>query len=174
VTKRVRVVELPGLPPKGDVSDWVASGGNLAQLEALVAATAPYRSETIGGGQRAGSHNPTPDIDAPPVRDFPVMAEEAFVGLAGEIVRMIEPHTESDRAGLLLSAHAFFGNCIGRGPHYRVESTEHGLNLFVLKTGDSSKARKGTGEDEFVRNFVTSTRNGHRVVCIPACRAARV
>jgi hypothetical protein len=33
------VVELPGLPPKGDVSDWVARGGTKAQLEALVKAT---------------------------------------------------------------------------------------------------------------------------------------
>jgi hypothetical protein len=87
------------------------------------------------------------------VRDFPVMATEAFIGLPGEIVRLIEPHTESDPAGLLLSAHAFFGNCIGRGPHYRVESTEHGLNLFVLKIGDSAKARKGTGEDRVLSFF---------------------
>ena len=89
----------------------------------------------------------------PEIADFPVLAEEAFTGLAGDIVRMIEPHTESDPAGLLLSAHAFFGNCIGRGPHYRVESTEHGLNLFVLKIGDSAKARKGTGEDRVLSLF---------------------
>ena len=86
-------------------------------------------------------------LAAPPIRDFPIVDEEAFVGLPGDIVRMIEPHTESDRAALLLSAHAFFGNCIGRGPHYRVEDSEHGANLFVLKIGDSAKARKGTGED---------------------------
>jgi hypothetical protein len=99
-----------------------------------------------------------PDFDAavrratgpapsPEVREFPVLAEEAFIGLAGDIVRMIEPHTESDPSGLLLSVHAFFGNCIGQGPHFRVEATQHGTNLFVLKVGDSAKARKGTGED---------------------------
>ena len=60
---------------------------------------------------------------------------------------MIEPHTESDPAGLLLSVLAFFGNCVGHGPYYQVENTRHGPNLFVLKVGDSSKARKGTGED---------------------------
>jgi hypothetical protein len=92
----------------------------------------------------------TPDPQE--VREFPVMADAAFVGLPGEVVRMIEPHTESDRCGLLLSLHAFLGNCVGRGPHYRVESTEHGPNLFVLKVGDSAKARKGTGEDR-VRSF---------------------
>ena len=84
---------------------------------------------------------------SPLIREFPVLAEEAFIGLPGEMVRLIEPHTESDPNGLLLSVLAFFGNCVGRGPHYRVESTDHGLNLFVLKVGDSAKARKGTGED---------------------------
>jgi hypothetical protein len=94
-----------------------------------------------------GGDGPDPGSEALPVRDFPVMAPEALIGLPGEIVRMIEPHTESDPAGLLLSVLAFFGNCVGRGPHYLVESTQHGPNLFVLKVGDSSKARKGTGED---------------------------
>jgi hypothetical protein len=90
---------------------------------------------------------------SPSVREFPVMAEEAFIGLPGDIVRVVTPHTESDPTGLLLSAHAFFGNCIGRGPHYRVEATEHGTNLFVVKVGDSSKARKGTGEDRVLSFF---------------------
>jgi hypothetical protein len=64
-----------------------------------------------------------PNTASPGVREFPVMAEEAFAGLPGEIVRAVAPHTESDPVGLLLSAHTFFGNCIGRGPHYKVEAT---------------------------------------------------
>src|SRR2546423_12780333 len=107
-----------------------------------------------------GNWEERPVSPSPLVLEFPVMAEEAFTGLAGDIVRMVEPHTESDRAGLLLSAHACFGNCIGRGPHYRVESTEHGTNLFVVKVGDSSKARKGTGEDRIIRSFVMRTVTG--------------
>lgn len=35
----VRVIRLPDLAPKGDVSDWLASGGTREALEALVAAT---------------------------------------------------------------------------------------------------------------------------------------
>jgi hypothetical protein len=37
----IRVVELPGLPPKGDVSDWLAAGGTRDKLEEMAAA-APY------------------------------------------------------------------------------------------------------------------------------------
>ena len=112
--------------------------------------------QMISGARRKGWAPPDTDAEdcrAPPVRDFPVMAKEAFIGLPGDIVRMVEPHTESDPVGLLLSAHTCFGNCIGRGPHYRVEATEHGTNLFVVKVGDSAKARKGTGEDRVLSFF---------------------
>jgi hypothetical protein len=39
VASRVRVLNLPGLPPKGDVADWVSAGGTLEQLNALVVET---------------------------------------------------------------------------------------------------------------------------------------
>ena len=34
---RVRVLALPGLPDKGDVADWIAAGGTVAELERLTA-----------------------------------------------------------------------------------------------------------------------------------------
>jgi len=41
----VKIVELPGLPPKGDVSDWLAAGGTVETLTQIVAATPEW---TIG------------------------------------------------------------------------------------------------------------------------------
>jgi putative DNA primase/helicase len=35
VAARVKVLDLPGLPPKGDLSDWLAAGGDAAQLATL-------------------------------------------------------------------------------------------------------------------------------------------
>jgi hypothetical protein len=37
IAARIRVLILPNLPPKGDASDWVASGGTREQFDALVA-----------------------------------------------------------------------------------------------------------------------------------------
>jgi DNA primase len=37
IAKRVRVLVLPGLRPKGDIIDWIGVGGTREQLEALVA-----------------------------------------------------------------------------------------------------------------------------------------
>jgi Protein of unknown function (DUF3987) len=39
----VKVINLPGLPPKGDVSDWLDAGGTLSELEALVEKTAEWK-----------------------------------------------------------------------------------------------------------------------------------
>lgn len=72
----------------------------------------------------------------------------AYHGLAGEIIRTMEPHTEADPAGLLISLLIEFGNWIGRGPYVQVTSTRHYTNEFAVMVGRSSQARKGTMQDQ--------------------------
>jgi hypothetical protein len=72
------------------------------------------------------------------------LAQEAFHGLAGRFVQTIEPHTEADPVALLAQFLAAFGNVIGRGSWFEVESTRHHLNLFINLVGDTGKGRKGT------------------------------
>jgi len=59
-------------------------------------------------------------------------------------VRTISPHSEADPVGLLIQTLVAAGNVIGRRAYYQVESDRHHANLFVIPTGQSSKARKGT------------------------------
>src|SRR4051812_42508474 len=68
----------------------------------------------------------------------------AYHGLAGEIVRTIEPHSEADPISLLANFLTAFGNVIGSKPHFRVEGDLHPMRLFCTLVGESSKARKGT------------------------------
>jgi len=72
------------------------------------------------------------------------MSEEAYYGLAGDIVRAIEPHTEADPAALLIQLLVGVGNEIGRSAHFIAEADCHYLNLFGVLVGISSKGRKGT------------------------------
>jgi hypothetical protein len=72
------------------------------------------------------------------------LAEAAFHGLAGEIVCLIEPHSEADPAALLVSLLVAVGNALGRGPHARAEGDTHATNLYVAIVGETSKGRKGT------------------------------
>ena len=39
----VRILELPDLPPKGDVSDWFEAGHTVDELRRIIDATAPYK-----------------------------------------------------------------------------------------------------------------------------------
>jgi hypothetical protein len=88
-----------------------------------------------GNGVAAGPDAPT--WPKPP-------AAEAYHGLAGRIVRTIEPHTESDPLALLAQSLVAFGSAAGRGAHFLVEADRHGMNEFVVLVGRTSKGRKGT------------------------------
>jgi hypothetical protein len=70
--------------------------------------------------------------------------EDAFYGVAGEFVRTVAPHSESDPAALLTQFLVCAGNAIGPNVGFEVESTFHGTNLYAVMVGDTSKARKGT------------------------------
>jgi hypothetical protein len=80
-------------------------------------------------------------------REWPVLAPEALHGLAGEVVRTIEPHTESDPVALLIQFLVSFGSALGRGLYWQIEGTKHYTNLFAVLVGDTSDGRKGTSAD---------------------------
>lgn len=77
--------------------------------------------------------------------------DAVYQGVAGEIVRAIEPHSEADPLAILGQFLVAVGNLLGRKPHWFFESTRHTQNLFLCVVGDSSKARKGTSWDHVRR-----------------------
>jgi hypothetical protein len=93
----------------------------------------------------------------PPIPDPPSWpeppGEEAYYGLPGAIARAIEPASEADPAALLAQALVAFGNVIGRGAHFEVESDRHHANEFLVLVGRTSKARKGTSWGRIDRLF---------------------
>ena len=89
-------------------------------------------------------------IDTGP--EWPTARSEAFYGLAGDIIRAIEPETEADSMALLLQLLVFFGTTIGRKACCLMEATLHYGNLFVVIVGDTALARKGTSFDR-IRNL---------------------
>jgi hypothetical protein len=72
------------------------------------------------------------------------LGEDAFHGVAGELVRLIEPHTEADPAALLLQFLIGFGSLIGRGPYMMGDGARHHTNEYVVLVGPTAKGRKGT------------------------------
>jgi hypothetical protein len=75
---------------------------------------------------------------------WPTLEEAALHGIAGRVVRTLDPHTEADPAGLLFSFLTAAGNIIGLGPHAIAEAMPHPARLFTVLVGQTSKARKGS------------------------------
>ena len=78
---------------------------------------------------------------------------DAYFGLAGEFVTLVQPHTEADPVALLLQFLVGFGNVIGRSAHFAAESHRHFGNLFLTLVGNTSKGRKGSSWSHVLRVF---------------------
>jgi hypothetical protein len=86
-------------------------------------------------------------VTPPTVSEWPTMSGDAYHGLAGDVVRTIEPHSEADPVAILIQFLTCAGNIIGSCPFYQVEGTRHRANLFAVLVGETAKARKGTSWD---------------------------
>jgi hypothetical protein len=115
------------------------------------AAAAEADAEHVNASAAADDRSSMSFMSSPQIRNWPApLADEAFYGLAGEVVRCIRPATEADSAALLLQFLTAFGNVIGRNAHLRIESDFHFMNLFCVLVGTTSKggrAPRGGGCD---------------------------
>jgi hypothetical protein len=91
--------------------------------------------------------------DSIEVTEWPVLNEGALYGLAGDFVRLIEPHSEADPVALLIQFLVAFGNCIERKAHFVVEADRHYMNLFAVLVGSTASGRKGTSWGQALRPF---------------------
>jgi len=72
------------------------------------------------------------------------IAEDGYHGVAGRVVRLIEPHSESDSTALLVQFLLGFGSLVGRNAYYQAEADYHHGNEYAVIVGATSKGRKGT------------------------------
>jgi hypothetical protein len=84
---------------------------------------------------------------------------DAFSGLAGDAVRVIEPHTEAAGTAILIQLLVAFGNVIGDGPHFMAGAVRHALKLFCVLVGRTSKVRKGSSFG-FIRKLLELVDSG--------------
>lgn len=115
------------------------SSDEVKKIAASVAKYEPERNEDVG--QNRFNRYPWPSP----------MRLEAFHGPVGELVRLVEPHTEADPVAILIQFLVAFGNAVGRGPHFQVEGDRHYTNLFANLVGETAKGRKGTSLGQVLR-----------------------
>jgi len=89
----VRIVNLPDVEngAKQGVDDFLVAGGT---VDDLLARSEEYSEFAF------------------PANEWPVLAEEAYYGLPGEVVKAIGPNTESDPVAILMEFLSRFGNLI--------------------------------------------------------------
>lgn len=76
---------------------------------------------------------------------WPMLANDALYGLAGEIVRAVDPFTEAENQTILLHLLVGFGNIVGDGPHAIVAADRHPARLNCVLVGATSTGRKTSG-----------------------------
>ena len=69
---------------------------------------------------------------------------DAYIGIAGDFIRLVAPHTEGDPCALLIAFLTVVGSMMGRGAFLPVGPTHHYANLFSVIVAETSKGRKGT------------------------------
>jgi hypothetical protein len=103
------------------------------------------------------------------------MAPEAFTGLAGDFVRLVEPHTEADRVALLGNFLVGSGVLFGREAYAIADGRRHYPVEFLLVVGQTGAGRKGTAsartipvmdqvEEGFSRRVISGLSSGEGLI----------
>jgi hypothetical protein len=118
-----------------------------------------------GGARDAHATVPeSPASESPSWPDPP--AKEAYYGLAGDVVRTIEPETEADPVAVLVQFLVAFGNAAGRHAYRPVGTRRHYPNFFICLVGRTASARKGTAWSWVESLLAIADPDWHRD-CIP-------
>jgi hypothetical protein len=134
--KRARIAE-----QFKDLNDWTRAGAASGDLLAAMINAEVIREAATGKQNSLNSRFLPFELRD----DYPeLLGPAAFQGLPGEIVRLIEPHTEADPVALLFQLLTAFGNLIGHDHYIVADGASHYLNLYGVLVGQSSKGRKGT------------------------------
>jgi len=125
-----------------------APEAHLGRIAENVCRYAPSDKRGIGGAAR-GVTDGADEIPTPVTVPWPPPIDEtAYYGLAGDIVRTLEPQTEADPVAVLIHVLVSVGNLVGRGPHFRVGGSIHYMNENAICVGKTSSARKGTAKSD--------------------------
>ena len=121
-------------------------------------------TSTAEAGHRLTDHIPPPEPDEPydpgPADDdqaeataedetvktvpWPTLSDTAMHGVAGQVVKVVAPHTESDPGALLVQLMAVFGATLGPGPHIVAGNERHQAIIHPLIVGRTNNGAKGT------------------------------
>ena len=125
--------------------------------------------EMKDSGDTSASTNESELTSSAITDEWPVIADTAFYGVAGDLANALAPGTEADRAALLCHILGEFSAVIGRGSFIKIDGHHMPLSFWPVLVGDTSKSRKGTA-DNITRHIYqeadfTWNRGKHTAAC---------
>lgn len=118
IARSVKVVRLPGLPAKGDVSDWINAGGTLETLTRLVAASGPARQGFVSSpGRMQGERAERVEAGRQSLTFGVRFLDEALGGIGSRDLILLGAKTGTGKTAL--ATIAALANCkAGKRVHY--------------------------------------------------------
>lgn len=147
--KKIKIVNLPNLPEKGDICDWkVIAGNDKALLLSILKELPEWTPQESTKEDSYSGTTLAQDQD-----NWPVLPDSAMPGWIGDFVRHACEHSEADPAAVLVTLLCRFAAEIGSGPYVNVGDAKHRARTNAVIVGASSKARKGTSAKPVERLF---------------------
>ena len=122
----VKIVELPGLPAKGDVSDWLDAGHTKAELYALIQTATEWTPETAQAVLEKNAEDEWPDPEPlaspelPPVASMtPEMLPERFRAWLTDIARRMQCPLDFVAVAAIVAVASLIGAGCGIRPKVR-------------------------------------------------------
>jgi putative DNA primase/helicase len=181
VAKRVRVAELPGLPEKGDLTDWLEAGHTAEEFFYAVDAAPDYDAE----GEAPWPAEPTPlNTELPPVEPFTenMLPEPLAAYVVDAAYRMDRVAPDFIAAPLVVAAGSILGRKIvirpkseddwevvpnlwganvGRPSSMKTPAQNAGLAAIDRIAADASKAYKAGQAEASVEGLVSEAKAKH-------------
>ncbi|MBM3501672.1 MAG: DUF3987 domain-containing protein, partial [Armatimonadetes bacterium] len=135
VAATVRILLLPGLPPKGDVSDWLAAGHTAEELRTLADHARPWHPASREG-----------------------MPEEGYIGTAADFAELYAHHTEAPRSFLYITFLTYLGSLFAHRVTLHSE-LRPSPRLYAVCLGPSADGRKSSAldhTDRFYRDTIAN------------------
>ena len=139
----IRLLELPGLPAKGDVSDWLNQGHTVTELLALAEEAAPVSTATTPHGTDHVASTPGDDKllqELDPYRNTDLANAELFINLYGKDVRYIPPWSKW---------------LLWTGSHWQMDDTLH-IGRLAASVSRALYRTAGDTEDDAKRRKVAT------------------
>ncbi|MBI3694153.1 MAG: hypothetical protein HY238_04855, partial [Acidobacteria bacterium] len=142
----------------------------------------PERTAATAGRQDAGTEASASRVEEnvpsifQNIAPYPApLSEDAYYGIAGRFVRLVEPHTEADSSFLLIQFLAYAGNIMGRRAFIWAGADRHYSNLFICGVGPTSTGRKGSAagqsqlffrdiDEDWVRSIQSGLSSGEGLI----------